>query len=227
LVSIVVPALNEEAALGATLDALAKLRGEKEIIVADGGSKDRTIEIARRCGVEVRHSERGRGIQMHTGACAARGDILWFVHADTIPPPHALEELTQALADERVSGGNFGLLFDGDSPGARQATFIYPLLRHVNLCYGDSTVFCRRQTYEQVGGFQQLALFEDLDLLRRLRRAGRFVHLTTKIVTSSRRFEKRQFWAMCAHWSTLQILYWCGADPNWLARHYQHVRRST
>jgi rSAM/selenodomain-associated transferase 2 len=224
LVSIIVPALNEEVAIGNTLRALSALEGDKEVIVSDGGSVDRTVAIAASCGAKVIHAERGRGSQMHAGTLAAGGEILWFVHADTIPPPHALREMSEALRDERVVGGNFGLLFDGGSRAARQATFLYPLLRTLNLCYGDSGIFCRRSIYQTIGGFRQLALFEDLDLLRRLRRRGRFVHLKCRITTSSRRFENRNFSLMWAHWSTLQVLYWCGADPNWLARHYAHMR---
>jgi GT2 family glycosyltransferase len=121
-------------------------------------------------------------------------------------------------------GGNFGLTFDGTSRAARQLTAIYPVLRWLNLCYGDSGIFVRRTIYDAIGGFQPFALFEDLDLLKRLRRAGRFVHLKTRIITSSRRFEKKNFALMWAHWTTLQLLYWGGVPPNLLARWYRHAR---
>lgn len=225
MVSIIVPTLNEELAIGATLRALLALEGEKEIIVSDGGSTDKTVEIAGALAMRVVHAQRGRGTQMHAGACAATGDVLWFVHADTMPPTHALHHILNALDDQRVCGGNFGLQFDGESVAARLLTFIYPCLRVVNLCYGDSGIFCRRSTYHAIGGFRPLALFEDLDLLRRLRKHGRFVYLKCRIVTSSRRFENRNFPLMWAHWSTLQLLYWGGVDPNRLARHYAHVRQ--
>jgi GT2 family glycosyltransferase len=122
-------------------------------------------------------------------------------------------------------GGNFGLTFDGPSRAARQLTAIYPALRWLNLCYGDSGIFVRRSVYEAVGGFRAFAVFEDLDLLKRLRRAGRFVHLKTRIVTSSRRFENRNFAGMWMHWTALQVLYWAGVPPNTLARWYGHARR--
>ena len=224
MVSIIVPTLNEEVAIPHTLRALFALEGEKEIVVSDGGSADKTLEIASSMGARIVRSERGRGTQMHAGACASSGEALWFVHADTRPPPQALNDLLAALHDPRVSGGNFGLQFDGNSRAASQLTFIYPFLRVLNLCYGDSGIFCRRSTYEAIGGFGNLALFEDLDLLRRLRKTGRFVHLGSRILTSSRRFENRKFWRMWLHWSALQVLYWCGADPNCLARHYADVR---
>ncbi len=224
MISIIVPALNEEAAIGATLRSLCALPGDKEIIVSDGGSTDRTIALAQEAGARVVRAPGGRGSQMHAGAEVAMGDILWFVHADTIPPPHALTDLQAALAHQNVAGGNFGLVFDGSSRAARQLTAIYPILRRLNLCYGDSGIFLRRNTYEEIGGFRPLALFEDLDLLRRLRPRGKFVHLPCRIVTSSRRFENKNFFLVWLHWTGLQVLYWCGVDPNWLARSYRHAR---
>jgi len=225
LISIIVPALNEEDQIGRTLAALRELPGEKEIVVVDGGSTDGTVERARLQNVRVMEAPKGRGQQMHAGALASRGDVLWFVHADTVAPPDALQEIERVLRVEAAAGGNFGLRFGGDSRAARQLTAIYPFLRFLGLCYGDSGIFVRREIYNRIGGFRPLALFEDLDLLRRLRREGRFVHLSCRMVTSSRRFEQRNFAAMWFHWTALQILYWCGVSPNWLARWYQDKRR--
>jgi rSAM/selenodomain-associated transferase 2 len=227
MVSIIVPALNEVVQIRETILALQALEGDKEILVVDGGSDDETAAIAQALGVTVLASARGRGLQQHAGACQARGEILWFVHADTIPPPHALTDLVAALSDPSVTAGNFGLAFDGASRAARQLTAIYPALRWLNLCYGDSGIFVRRTIYEQIGGFRPFALFEDLDLLKRVRGAGRFVHLKTRIITSSRRFENKNFAFMWLHWTALQVLYWGGVSPNVLARWYRHVRRVT
>jgi rSAM/selenodomain-associated transferase 2 len=224
-VSIIVPALNEEACIAATLRGLQQLAGDKEIIVVDGGSRDETRSLAGAEGAKVLTSAAGRGTQMHAGVLAATGDVLWFVHADTIPPVQALDEIRTQLTDPSVAGGNFGLLFDGSSRAARRLTAIYPMLRILGLSYGDSGIFVRRDIYDRIGGFRALALFEDLDLLRRLRRSGRFVHLQCRIVTSSRRFEHRNFALVWLHWTTLQVLYWCGVSPNWLARWYRHARR--
>jgi len=226
-ISIIVPALNEAAGISETLIALRELAGETEIIVVDGGSSDETRSIAAAEGAAVIIAPRGRGTQLHAGALKATGDVLWFVHADTVPPPRALAEILSSLEDSSVAAGNFGLLFAGPSRAARQLTAIYPLLRMMRLCYGDSGIFIRRKVYEAIGGFRPLALFEDLDLLRRLRNSGRFVHLPSRIRTSSRRFEKRNFAVVWMHWTALQILYWCGVSPNWLARWYRHVRRES
>ncbi|MDQ2774101.1 MAG: TIGR04283 family arsenosugar biosynthesis glycosyltransferase [Acidobacteriota bacterium] len=227
MVSIIVPALNEASQITETLSALQDLQGEKEIMVVDGGSDDETAALARHCGVRVLQSARGRGIQLHAGAAQAHGSVLWFVHADTLPPGQALNKIECALRDSTVVGGNFGLTFDGPTRAARLLTGIYPTLRWLNLCYGDSGVFVRRDVYEEIGGFRPLALFEDLDLLKRLRKAGRFVHLECRITTSSRRFENRNFALMWTHWTALQVLYWGGVSPNLLARWYRHTRRIT
>lgn len=224
-ITIIVPALNEAACIAETLRALCQLEGNKEIIVVDGGSRDDTRAIAAAQGAKVLTSLPGRGAQMHAGTLDATGDVLWFVHADTIPPANALDEIRRRLEDPSAVGGNFGLLFDGPSRAARQLTAIYPALRSLGLCYGDSGIFICRATYEAIGGFRPLALFEDLDLLHRMRKAGRFVHLESRIRTSSRRFEQRSFAIMWLHWTALQILYWCGVSPNWLAKWYRQVRR--
>jgi rSAM/selenodomain-associated transferase 2 len=223
-ISIIVPALNEAAGIADTLRNLHLLDGEKEIIVVDGGSTDETRSIACAAGATVLQSKPGRGTQMHAGTLEATGDVLWFVHADTVPPPHALGEIRRALEDAAAAGGNFGLLFDGPSRSARQLTAIYPALRTLGLCYGDSGFFIRRTVYDRIGGFRPIALFEDLDLLRRMRQAGRFIHLESRILTSSRRFDQRNFALVWLHWTTLQVLYWLGVSPDWLARWYRHAR---
>ena len=227
LVSIIIPTLDEAPTIGATLAALVGLRGATEVIVVDGGSRDDTVAIARRSGARVIEGARGRGTQLHVGACAARGDALWFLHADTLPPVDAIARITAALAhDAQTVGGNFRLRFDGTDGAARFLTWLYPRLRRLGLAYGDSGFFVRRAVYEQCGGFQSFPIFEDLDLLRRLKRRGRFVHLDAELVTSARRFAGRSFALTFARWSILQGLYWLGVHPRRLARGYAPVRGS-
>lgn len=223
-VSIIVPALNEEACIESTLAAAARL-GPFEIILADGGSTDGTARIAQSFGRVVK-SAKGRGLQQKTGAEAADGDVLWFLHADSIPSPGALAAIEESLRDERTAGGNFSLCFDGQSRSARQLTAIYPWLRWLGLCYGDSGVFVRKAVYDAVGGFRPYPLFEDVDLVRRIRRVGKFRTLPHKMATSSRRFEHRNFVMMFAEWIALQLLYWAGVSPYRLAQFYKPVRKS-
>src|SRR4051812_19423011 len=170
--SIIIPTLDEAERIGALLDALAGMPGHFEVLVVDGGSRDGTPEVARSRGAVVLVPGRGRGTQMHAGAGLARGEVLWFLHADTIPPADALGRIAEALADPAVVGGNFELILSGTSRPARFLTWLYPRLRRLGLAYGDSAFFVRRSAYEQTGGFRPLPIFEDLDLLRRLRRAG-------------------------------------------------------
>ncbi|HYO63526.1 MAG TPA: TIGR04283 family arsenosugar biosynthesis glycosyltransferase [Pyrinomonadaceae bacterium] len=222
--SVVIPALNEARSIGATLDALERVRGRVEVVVVDGGSTDGTPELARGRGARLVLSARGRGAQMHAGAQAARGRVLWFLHADTLAPADAAEQIEAALRDANVVGGNFRILFDGERRAARFLTWLYPQLRRLGLCYGDSGIFVRRDVYFQTGGFRAFPVFEDLDLVRRLRRAGRVAHVPSAVVTSSRRFEGRSFALTFARWSLLQGLYWLGVAPDTLGRFYAPVR---
>jgi rSAM/selenodomain-associated transferase 2 len=219
--SIIIPAFDEARSIGATLDAAARVRGSVEIIVVDGGSADATAEVARGRGARVVTSKRGRGAQMHAGARAARGDVLWFLHADTLAPADAAERIAAALKDARAVGGNFRLRFDGERRAARFLTWLYPRLRRLGLAYGDSGLFVRRAAYERAGGFKPFPIFEDLDLLRALWKQGRFVQADACLVTSSRRFEGRSFALTFARWSLLQCLYWLGVSPHTLGRLYK------
>jgi rSAM/selenodomain-associated transferase 2 len=222
--SIIIPALDEARDIGATLDAAARVKGDVEVIVVDGGSADETVEVARRRGARVVSAPRGRGAQMHAGALEARGELLWFLHADTLAPADAAECIARALRDPRAVGGNFRIRFDGSGGAARFLTWLYPRLRRLGLAYGDSGIFVRRAAYERAGGFKPFPVFEDLDLLRALWRQGRFVQAEACVVTSSRRFEGRSFALTFARWSLLQGLYWLGVSPHTLARLYTNVR---
>ena len=219
-VTVVIPVYNEEGFLGRTLDALSHAGGNIEVIVVDGQSSDGTVDVANAAGARVLSADRGRGLQLHTGARAASAPVLWFLHADTIVPPEAVEAILESLRTPDVVGGNFRLRFDGDSRGARQLTVIYPKLRALGLCYGDSGIFVRRSVYDEVGGFQPYPIFEDVDLIRRIKRRGRFVLLNSCLLTSSRRFEQRSFAGMFAQWSALQVLYWMGVSPFRLGHWY-------
>ena len=220
VVSIIIPTLNEADSIKPTLEAIKSFGENVEIIVVDGGSRDETVSIVESCKIRVLKSSRGRGTQMHAGATAAKGEILWFLHADTIAPPSAIESIVEALKDSNAVGGNFAIRFDGKRRAARFLTWLYPRLGRIGLRYGDSAMFARREIYERIGGFQPFPLFEDLDFYRRLKRAGRTVNLSAKVTTSSRRFETRSFALTFARRSVLQVFYWLGVSPHRLAKSY-------
>lgn len=221
--SLVIPTLNEEKILPNQAVWLSDIGGEVEIIVADGGSSDRTPELARQYGWQIVTADRGRGRQMNAGAAVATGEVLVFLHADTMLPTGASELIRTALRDSRVVGGNFRLKFSGNGWESRWLTRLYPVLRLGGMCYGDSGFFMRRAIFERVGGYLQYPLFEDCDMYRRVSRLGRFVRVDGVALTSSRRFEGR-FIRTFMLWIVLQVLYWCGVSPERLAAYYRISR---
>jgi rSAM/selenodomain-associated transferase 2 len=224
--SIIIPTFNEASVIGQTLDSVAKLREVVEVIVVDGGSDDDTVEIVRRHKVKLMTADRGRGAQMHAGARAAQGVVFWFLHADTLPSPDAVREIAESLTDSRAVGGSFDVQFAGRRFAARFLTRFYRQLRKLGLCYGDSAIFVRRETYEKLGGFKPFAIFEDLDFVRRLRRSGHFNRLPAVVTTSERRFEGRSFTLTFARWTFLQVLYWLGVNPQFLGKLYAPIRNT-
>lgn len=218
--SIVIPTFNEEISLGQTLESL-KIFGENiEIIVVDGGSADATISVAEKYGVKILHSPRGRGTQLQIGGNAASGDVMWFLHADTIPSKDCVRQMTNALKNTNVAGGNFTIRFDGDETAAKFLTWLYPNLRKINLIYGDSAIFVRREIYEKVGGYESYPIFEDLDFVRKLSKEGEIITLPGSVTTSSRRFADGKFIFTFLRWTILQMLFWLGVSPHKLVKIY-------
>ena len=224
MLSIIIPTLDEEHVIAATHQALTRLEGSVELIYVDGGSRDSTLRILREQGAHIIKSQQGRGLQMHAGTLVATGAVFWFLHADSVPPLDGPEQIANALRDTQVVGGNFSVRFDGERLAARFLTWLYPQLGKLGLCYGDSGIFVRRKAYESAGGFKPFPIFEDLDLVQRLRRLGSVVNIPAIVLTSSRRFETHNFALTFLRWSILQLLYWLGVSPTRLARKYQPVR---
>lgn len=196
-----------------------------EVIVADGGSSDGTLQIARAAGARAIMVRRGRGQQLAAGARAATGDVLLFLHADTRLPLGARAAVEAALADPAVLGGNFYLRFEPATRLGRLFTSIYDVRRRwLGIYYGDSPLFVRRAAYERLGGYPEQALFEDYAFARRLARAGRTVYVReVAAVTSGRRYEARPLVTL-ASWVVLQSLYSLGVAPDRLARWYGAAR---
>lgn len=225
-VTAIIPAWCEEAAIGAAVAAARRIADE--VIVADGGSNDATVAIARAAGARVVQSARGRGAQLHAGATAARGDVLLFLHADAILPVTARRAIEDALADEAVLGGNFFLRFVPESFAARLFTWAnHVRRRYLHIYYGDSALFVRQAAYESLGGFRPLPIFEDYDFVRRVERAGRTVYVRdVRVEASARRFERRPLRTL-AIWTALQVSYSVlRVHPDRIARFYATIRAS-
>jgi rSAM/selenodomain-associated transferase 2 len=219
-VSIVVPVLNEEATVQSALSRLCRDFPGCELIVVDGGSTDATAELAATLATVV-HSPRGRGRQMNKGARHSSGDVLWFVHADTEIDPAALGQIHDSLADPKVVGGGLTLRFDRRTPGlnylARTSNARARRLHHI---YGDQAMFMRRTVFEELGGFPELAIMEDLEMSRRLHRRGRLRVLPATSTASARRFTEHGTWRMIAFMQYLKLLYFAGVDPERIRRLY-------
>ena len=228
-ISVIIPTVNEEQTIEKTLEALSRLVNISEIIVVDGGSIDDTVKIVTNFEKNkkiklISIEDANRGKQFHEGAKYAEGDIFWFLHADAKPIQGSGKQIKKFARYSEVVGGNFEILFSGKSFWAKFLTWLYPHLRSLGLAYGDSAFFVKREIYEQIGGFQDFPIFEDLDLLRKVKKKGRFVNIKMPVTVSSRRFENRSFLWTFIKWSVLQGLYWVGISPRVLGKSYKQVR---
>ena len=223
MISVVVPVYNEEKTLERTLSELTRQLGSHELICVDGGSGDRSVEIARRFGKVVR-SEKGRAVQMNRGAAEAKGETLLFLPADCVLERGALQAVEEAVArggvggclTQRIQGGR--LLFRTmELSGNVRA-------RWFRIFYGDQAIFVKRPLFQELGGFPSAPLFEDVAFTRRLRRAGRTVVLRNHVYTSARRWERGGILKECFRNWCLLGLYALGVSPARLARFYPDVR---
>ncbi|MFZ5775116.1 MAG: TIGR04283 family arsenosugar biosynthesis glycosyltransferase [Thermodesulfobacteriota bacterium] len=185
-ISVIIPALNEAARIGVTVAGLAGLPGV-EVVVVDGGSSDATRALAQTAGARVIDSAAGRGIQQNAGARVARGRIVLFLHADTRLPEGFAGMAAQALAQPGVVAGAFRLGIA--APGlALRLVELTANLRARLLPYGDQALFLAAETFRACGGFREIPLLEDVDLVFRLRGLGRVVLLPAAVTTSARRW---------------------------------------
>jgi rSAM/selenodomain-associated transferase 2 len=223
VISVIIPTLDEECSLPGLLDALHRQSTAHEVIVVDGGSRDQTVALAQRAGVRTLVSCSGRGAGMSVGAEASCGDVLLFLHADSTLPLGALDRINQALsADAKIIGGNFRLVFDGDTDFSRGLTRFCAGIRLLGFYYGDSGIFVRRAVYQALGGFRPIPVMEDWDFVRRLERFGRTCCIEhPPLVTSSRRFAGRLPLEILYGLVRIHALYWLGVSPNRLAEIYR------
>jgi rSAM/selenodomain-associated transferase 2 len=226
--SVIIPALDEEASIPGTIRSCREA-GPCEVVVADGGSRDRTVEIARKLADAVVDAPRGRAGQMNAGAAAAHGEILLFLHADTCLPAGSASAVVGALRDPAVIGGAFRIRLAA-SPGAGRydrgmlritSRMIGARARVTRAYTGDQAIFVRTETFRAVGGYPGIPLMEDVELSRRMRRAGNTVLLPFHVASSGRRWETWGPLRTVLFMWRLRIGYLLGKTPSRCAKIYR------
>ena len=221
MLSIILPVLNEEASLPDVLARLQYLRQQgHEIIVVDGGSHDNSLMLAQQAADKVIVSQPGRAIQMNSGAELATGDILLFLHADTILP----EEVERILSE--IEGDTFWGRFDVRLSGRR---FIFRIIeammnfrsRITSVATGDQAIFITTGLFEKAGGYPEIALMEDIAISKQLSRVSRPVCVSNRVVTSSRRWEDRGIIKTIFLMWKLRLYFFFGMSPQKISRMYR------
>jgi rSAM/selenodomain-associated transferase 2 len=223
--SVVIISYNEEKNILACIASIKQsLLNNIQIIVADGGSSDSTLNLARSEEVEIVKSSPGRGIQCSAGVKHAKGDIILFLHADTILPDNAFEILDKYFETGEVEIGTFRLAFDKKNLLLSFYTK-FTTIDSIYTRFGDQCIVIRKDLYKRLNGFKQWPLYEDVDLLRRARKVSKIYSFPASVITSSRRFENKGIikQQLLNGWHILQYL--IGISPHKLARKYNTMRK--
>ena len=195
--------------------------GDYEIYVVDGGSADNTVAIAKRYACVI-NSKRGRAVQMNTGASLCTGDILLFLHGDTLLPDNAFREVRKRMRDDTVAGGSFYIAFDADNFILRGISFI------TRFNFGSSIlatrVFLRRDVFQALNGYKEIPIMEDYDFYKRLREQGKVILIRMPVISSARRFIKKGVIRQLLINKFVVLAYWAGVDIQTIKRFYDDMR---
>ncbi len=221
-ISVIIPTLNEEGCIKQTLISLQPLRNSgHEIILSDGGSRDRTVAIAQPLVDQVVASPPGRSIQMNQGANAATGDILWFLHADSIVPASAETDIIDCLTNSTHIWGRFNIRLSGRQPIFRLIETMMNLRSCITgIATGDQGIFMLRYAFDQIDGFADIPLMEDIAISTRLKRIKAPACIQQILVTSSRRWEQNGIIKTILLMWWLRLAYFFGVPPRYLAAKY-------
>lgn len=225
-ISIIIPVLNEASTIAPVIST-ARNAENVEIIVADGGSSDGTVEIAKSLSDRVISTTPGRATQMNAGAAASTGDILLFLHADTLLPDGFDTCVRQALAKPGTVGGAFELKINAPNPSLRLVEKGVNFRSHLlQMPYGDQAIFLKTVTFEQMGGFPNLPLMEDFEFVRRLKKQGRIEILSMPVLTSARRWQQVGVLKTTVINQIVIIAYFLGVSPDRLGEWYRGKRKN-
>lgn len=221
-ISIVIPAYNEEACIARTLETLLALTAkyaDMEIIVCDAGN-DRTAEIVSGFPVVLCRPEKGRARQMNAGAALARHGILYFLHADTLPPESFVRDILEAVRSGKKAGC-FQMQFDDPHP--IMALFGWFTRVPLPICRGgDQSLFITRELFLSIGGFDpDMQVMEDIDIIRRIEDRSAFHILDSRVVTSARKYRKNGILRLQAIFGSIHLMYALGADQESIVRYYR------
>ena len=223
-ISIIIPTLNEAGNIKKAITT-TQSNTNIEVIIVDGGSKDDTIEIAKSLGIKVISSSPGRAVQMNTGAVAASGEILLFLHADTCLPTGFDDMVRKALRQPGTVAGAFKLRIDASLLSLRWVEWGINVRSHFyQMPYGDQAIFLTKEVFHEIGGFPELLIMEDFELMRRLKRTGRIVIIPTPVVTSARRWLQKGVFKTTLLNQIVIIAYLLGVSPERICRWYRREK---
>lgn len=220
MISIIIPVLNEGKVIEEKLQSLLKLKGDKEIIVVDGGSKDNTVYLAAKYATLI-NGRKGRAYQMNDGAKVAKGDILWFLHIDS-----KVSEESAILIEKAISLGNIGgglrlYFYDLDTYFMKFVSWSSNLRAKIGgLYFGDQGIFIKREVFEKLGGFKEVPLMEDWDMAMRLKKQGKMKMLDSNIGTSARKFKSEGQLKTLLFMHKIKLLYKLGVSEDKLRDMY-------
>ncbi|MEG4204742.1 TIGR04283 family arsenosugar biosynthesis glycosyltransferase [Microcoleus sp. Pol7_A1] len=226
-ISIIIPVLNEAPTIARVISTALQAKNV-EIIVADGGSSDGTADIAKSLGIRVICTARGRAVQMNAGAAAATGEILLFLHADTLLPRGYDSGAREALAKPSAVAGAFQLKIEARRFCLRLVeTGVNWRSNFLQMPYGDQAIFLKAATFDKMGGFPDLPLMEDFEFVRRLKKQGRIEIVPQPVLTSARRWQQLGVIKTTAINQIVIIAYFLGVSPDRLAFWYKGQKKNS